>query len=308
MTMTLGQGKIWYDGKFVDWNNATTHVLSHVIHYGSSVFESMRCYKTKKGSAIFRVADHVDRLFDSAKIYRMRLPFSPDELCQAIIETVRVNNLQECYVRPFAFRGYGNMGVNPLSNPVHVAIAAWDWGKYLGQEAIEKGVSVKVSSWNKMAPNTIPSLAKAGGNYLNAQLAKMEAIEEGFEEAIILDIYGYVSEGSAENVFLVRNGVIFTPPTSASILAGMTRHCVFVIAKDLGIRIEQHLLPREALYIADEVFFSGTAAEITPVTSVDKIPIGDGKRGPITAQIQKHFFGVVRGEIEDTHAWLTHIQ
>lgn len=305
--MTLGQGKIWYDGKFVDWNNATTHVLSHVIHYGSSVFESMRCYRTKKGSAVFRLADHVDRLFDSAKIYRMPLPFSHDEFCQAIIETVRVNKLQECYVRPFAFRGYGNMGVNPLNNPVHVAIAAWDWGKYLGQEAIEKGVSVRVSSWNKIAPNTIPSLAKAGGNYLNAQLAKMEAVQEGFDEAIVLDVYGYVSEGSAENVFVVRNGVIFTPPTSSSILAGMTRHSVFVICKDLSIRIEQHLLPREALYIADEVFFSGTAAEITPVTSVDKIPIGDGKRGPITAQIQKHFFGIVQGEVEDTHAWLTYI-
>jgi len=305
--MTLGQGKIWYDGKFVDWNNATTHVLSHVIHYGSSVFESMRCYKTKEGSAIFRVADHVDRLFDSAKIYRMPLPFSPDELCQAILETVRVNKLEECYVRPFAFRGYGNMGVNPLNNPVHVAIAAWDWGKYLGDEALEKGASAKVSSWNKSAPNTIPSLAKAGGNYLNAQLAKMEAVQEGFDEAIVLDVFGYVCEGSAENIFIVRNGVIFTPPTSASILAGMTRHCVFVIAKDLSIRIEQHLLPREALYIADEIFFSGTAAEITPVTAVDKIPIGDGKRGPITTQIQKHFFGVVQGEIEDTHGWLTYI-
>jgi branched-chain amino acid aminotransferase len=305
--MTFGQGKIWYDGKFVDWNDATTHILSHVIHYGSSVFESMRCYTTKNGSAIFRVADHVDRLFDSAKIYRMPLPFSHDELCQAIIETVRVNKLQRCYVRPFAFRGCGNMGVNPLSNPVHVAIAAWDWGKYLGQEAIEKGVSVKVSSWNKVAPNTIPSLAKAGGNYLNAQLAKMEAVLEGFEEGIVLDVYGYVSEGSAENIFIVRNGVIFTPPTSASILAGMTRHCVFVICKDLGIRIEQHMLPREALYIADEVFFSGTAAEITPVTSVDKITIGDGTRGPITTQIQKHFFGIVQGEVEDTHGWLTYI-
>lgn len=303
--MTLGQGKIWYDGKFVDWNNATTHVLSHVIHYGSSVFESMRCYKTKKGSAVFRLADHVDRLFDSAKIYRMPLPFSPDELCQAILETVRVNKLEECYVRPFAFRGYGNMGVNPLNNPVHVAIAAWDWGKYLGDEALEKGASAKVSSWNKSAPNTIPSLAKAGGNYLNAQLAKMEAVEEGFDEAIVLDVFGYVAEGSAENIFIVRNGVIFTPPTSSSILAGMTRHSVFVICKELGIRIEQHLLPREALYIADEIFFSGTAAEITPVTSVDKIPIGDGKRGPITTQIQKHFFGIVQGEIEDTHGWLT---
>jgi len=305
--MTLRQGKIWYDGKLVEWNEATTHILSHVIHYGSSVFESMRCYKTSNGPAIFRLQDHVDRLFDSARIYRMTLSYTQDELCQAIIETVRVNNLEKCYIRPFAFRGYGEMGVNPLNNPVQVAIAAWDWGKYLGRQALEKGVSVRVSSWNKVAPNTIPSLAKAGGNYLNAQLAKMEAVEDGFEEGIMLDVYGYVSEGSAENIFIVRNGVIFTPPTSASILAGMTRHCVFVMAKDLGIRIEQHVLPREALYMSDEIFFSGTAAEITPVTSVDRIPVGDGKPGPITAQIQKHFFSIVQGGIEDTHNWLTRI-
>jgi len=307
MKMTLRQGKIWYDGKLVEWNEATTHILSHVIHYGSSVFESMRCYKTSNGPAIFRLQDHVDRLFDSARIYRMTLSYTQDELCQAIIETVRVNNLEKCYIRPFAFRGYGEMGVNPLNNPVQVAIAAWDWGKYLGRQALEKGVSVRVSSWNKVAPNTIPSLAKAGGNYLNAQLAKMEAVEDGFEEGIMLDVYGYVSEGSAENIFIVRNGVIFTPPTSASILAGMTRHCVFVMAKDLGIRIEQHVLPREALYMSDEIFFSGTAAEITPVTSVDRIPVGDGKPGPITAQIQKHFFSIVQGGIEDTHNWLTRI-
>lgn len=305
--MTFGQGKIWYDGKFVDWNDATMHILSHVVHYGSSVFESMRCYKTKNGSAIFRLRDHIARLFDSARIYRMPLPFTREQLAEAIIETVRVNNLEQCYIRPFAFRGYGNMGVNPLSNPIHVAVAAWDWGNYLGEEALEKGAAVRVSSWNKVAPNTIPSLAKAGGNYLNSQLAKMEAAVDGFDEAIILDVYGYVSEGSAENVFIVRNGVIFTPPTSASILAGMTRHSIFVIAKDLGVRIDQHLLPRESLYIADEVFLSGTAAEITPVTSVDRIPIGDGKPGPITLRIQKQFFALVQGEIEDTHAWLTYV-
>jgi branched-chain amino acid aminotransferase len=305
--MTFGQGKIWYDGKLVDWNDATTHILSHVIHYGSSVFESMRCYKTSKGPAIFRLDDHVDRLFDSARIYRMDFPYTKEELCQSIIETVKVNNLETCYIRPFAFRGYGNMGVNPRKNPVHVAIAAWDWGRYLGKDAMEKGAAVRVSSWNKIAPNTIPSLAKAGGNYLNAQLAKMEAVEEGFDEAIVLDVQGYVSEGSAENIFIVRNGVIFTPPTSSSILAGMTRHCVFVIAKDLGFRIEQHLIPRESLYISDEVFFSGTAAEITPVTSVDRIPVGDGKPGPLTLRIQKRFFDIVGGKFEDTHNWLTYV-
>jgi branched-chain amino acid aminotransferase len=305
--MTLGQGKIWYDGKFVEWSEATTHILSHVIHYGSSVFESMRCYKAKNGSAIFRLKDHVARLFDSARIYRMPMPLSEEDLYNVIIETVKINDLEKCYIRPFVFRGYGNMGVNPLNNPVHVAVAAWDWPEYLGKEAMESGAAVKVSSWNKVAPNTIPSLAKAGGNYLNSQLAKMEAVENGFDEAIVLDVYGYVSEGSAENVFMVKNGVIFTPPTSSSILAGMTRHCVFVIARDLSIRIEQHLLPREALYIADEIFFSGTAAEITPVTSVDKIAIGDGKPGPISLKVQKHFFDIVRGEVEDKHNWLTYL-
>jgi len=305
--MTFGQGKIWYDGEFVEWNEATTHIMSHVIHYGSSVFESMRCYKTATKPAIFRLQDHVARLFDSARIYRMTLPYTREELCAASIETVRVNKLEKCYIRPFAFRGCGDMGVNPMNNPIRVAVAAWDWGEYLGKEALEKGAAVMVSSWNKSAPNTTPSLAKAGGNYLNSQLAKMEAAEFGFDEAIMLDIYGYASEGSAENIFIVRNGVIFTPPTSSSILAGITRHCVFVVAKDLGIRIEQHLLPRESLYIADEIFFSGAAAEITPVTSVDKIPVGDGKPGPITLKIQEHFFRIVRGEVEDKHGWLTHV-
>ncbi len=305
--MTFGEGKIWYDGKLVEWNDATTHIMSHVVHYGSSVFESMRCYDTKKGSAIFRLEDHVARFCDSARIYRMALPFTQQQLCNAVIETVRVNNLNRCYIRPLAFRGCGNMGVNPINNPLHVAIAVWDWGRYLGNEALEKGVAVKVSSWNKFGPNTIPSLAKAGGNYLNSQLAKMEAVEDGFDEAIVLDVFGYVSEGSAENIFMIRNDVIFTPPTSSSILAGMTRHSVFLIARDLGIRIEQHLLPREALYIADEIFLSGTAAEITPVTSVDKIPVGDGKPGPISLKIQELFFRIVHGEVEDKHGWLTHI-
>lgn len=305
--MTFGEGKIWYDGKFVEWDDATTHIMAHVVHYGSSVFESMRCYGTKKGSAIFRLKDHVARFSDSARIYRMALPFTQEQLYNAIIETIRVNKFDKCYIRPFAFRGCGNMGVNPMNNPLHVAIAAWDWGRYLGNEALEKGVAVKVSSWNKFGPNTIPSLAKAGGNYLNSQLAKMEAVEDGYDEAIVLDVFGYVSEGSAENIFMVRNGVIFTPPTSSSILAGMTRHSVFVIARDLGIRIEQHLLPREALYIADEIFLSGTAAEITPVTSVDKIPVGDGKPGAISLKIQEHFFRIVHGEVEDKHGWLTYI-
>ncbi len=305
--MTFGKGKIWYDGKFVSWDEAKTHILSHVIHYGSSVFEGLRCYKTTRGPAIFRLSDHVDRMYDSAKIYRMEIPFSKDEFTKAIIETVRVNKLKECYIRPFAFRGYGKMGVNPLDNPVRCAVAAWGWESYLGKEALEKGVSVRISSWQRPAPNTIPSLAKAGGNYLSSQLITMEAKQDGFDEGIALDSYGFISEGSGENLFMVRHGAIYTPPTSSSILAGITRHSVFVLARDLGITIRQHVLPREALYIADELFFSGTAAEITPVTKVDNIVIGDGKRGPITEKIQREFLGIVRGKIEDRHGWLTHL-
>jgi branched-chain amino acid aminotransferase len=305
--MTFGKGKIWYDGKFVNWEDATTHILSHAIHYGSTVFEGMRCYKTKRGAAIFRLHAHMDRLYDSAKIYRMEIPFSKEEFCKAILDTLRENKLENCYIRPFVFRGYGQMGVSPLKNPIHCAIAAWEWGEYLGEGVLERGISVRISSWNRPAPNTFPSLAKAGGNYLNSQLIKMEAIQDGFDEGIALDAYGYVSEGSGENLFMVRNNVIFTPPTSCSILAGITRHTVFVLARDLNIRIEQHLLPREALYIADEVFFTGTAAEITPITAIDNIKIGKGVRGPITERIQNEFFRIIRGEVEDRHNWLTYL-
>jgi len=306
--MAFGQGKIWYDGKFVDWEEAKTHVLSHALHYGSSVFEGCRCYKTVRGPAIFRLKDHVDRLYDSAKIYRMDIPYSKTEFSKAIIDIVKVNNFEECYIRPIVFRGCGSsISVNPLNCPLCCVIAAWEWGAYLGEEGLEKGVSVRVSSWNRPAPNTFPSLAKAGGNYLNSQLIKMEAIQDGFDEGIALDSYGYVSEGSGENLFMVRNGVIYTPPTNSSILAGITRHSVFLLARDLEIRINQHVIPREALYIADEVFFSGTAAEITPVTKIDNILVGDGKRGPITEKIQNQFFGITGGEVDDRHGWLEHI-
>lgn len=305
--MTFGQGKIWYDGRFVDWKDANIHILAHVIHYGSSIFESMRCYKGEKGSAIFRLSAHIDRMYDSAKIYRMEIPYTKEEFAKAVVDTVKINNLKECYIRPFIFRGYGGMGVNPLNNPVDCAIAAWDWGAYLGEDALEKGASVCVASWRRPAPNTFPALAKAGGNYLNSQLIKMDSKEAGYEEGIALDYFGYVSEGSGENVFLVKNGVIFTPPTSSSILAGITRHSVFVIARDLGIRIEQHSIPRETLYIADEVFFTGTAAEITPVTIIDHIKVADGKRGPITKQIQDAFYNTVKNKTEDKHGWLTFI-
>lgn len=305
--MTFGSGKIWYNGKFVDWKDANTHILSHAIHYGSSVFEGIRCYKTKKGSAIFRLKDHICRLYDSAKIYRINIPYTKEESANAIIETVRINKLEECYIRPIVFRGYGEMGVDPSNCPVCYAIAAWNWGKYLGEDKIEKGISVRISSWRRPAPDTIPTLAKAGGNYLNSQLIKMEATADGFDEGIALDVNGYVSEGSGENIFMIRNGVIYTPPTSASILAGITRHCIFTIARDSGIRIEQHFLPRESLYIADEVFLTGTAAEITPVVKIDNIIIGTGTRGPITEKIQNIFFKIIQGEIEDKFGWLTYI-
>ena len=305
--MSFGKGKIWIDGKFVDWQDAKIHILSHALHYGSTVFEGARCYKTKTGSAVFRLEAHIDRLYDSAKIYRMEIPFTKEQFLQAAIETIKINKYEQCYIRPFVFRGYGPMGVNPLNNPLQCAIAVWEWGTYLGEGVLENGISAQVSSWNRFAPNTMPALAKAGGNYLNSQLIKMEASMNGFDEGIALDAHGYVSEGSGENIFIVKNDVIYTPPTSASILAGITRHSVFVLARDLGLRIEKHMIPRESLYIADEIFFSGTAAEITPVTKVDNIVVGKGGRGPVTKKIQDEFFGIIRGEKKDRHNWLTYV-
>lgn len=303
--MSFGQGKIWFDGKFVEWADAKCHVLSHVIHYGSAVFEGLRCYETKRGPAVFRLRDHVKRLYDSAKIYRMEIPYTQADFERAIIETVSINRLNACYIRPIVFRGLGAMGVNPKGCPIHCVVAAWSWGKYLGDEAMEKGVSVRISSWQRPAPNTFPTLAKAAGNYLNSQLIKVEAVNDGFDEGIALDHYGFVSEGSGENIFLVRNGAIYTPPSSSSILPGITRHCVITLARDLGIRIRQQVIPREALYIADEVFFSGTAAEITPVTRIDNIAIGDGRRGPITERVQSSFFAIIAGAEEDKYGWFT---
>jgi branched-chain amino acid aminotransferase len=299
--------KIWFNGTFVNWDDAKIHVLSHVVHYGSSVFEGMRCYATRRGPACFRLKDHVGRMFDSAKIYRMPLPYTREQISEAILQTIRVNKLQGCYVRPIAFRGYGEIGVNPMACPVDVVIAVWEWGKYLGAEAIEKGVAVRVSSWNRPAPNTFPTIAKAGGNYLNSQLVKMEALADGYTEGIALDVAGYVSEGSGENIFIIKNGAIYTPSTGASILPGITRHSVITLARDLGYRVTQRAIPREALYIADEVFFTGSAAEITPISSIDKIPIGNGVRGPITKRLQEEFFAITSGEKEDRHEWLTYV-
>mgnify|MGYP003344397283 CR=1 FL=1 len=295
---------IWMNGKQVKWDDAHVHVLSHVLHYGSSVFEGIRAYKTPKGTAIFRLGEHVERLAYSAKIYRMKLPFTTEQIERACLETVSVNRLEECYLRPLVYRGYDHVGVNPIGTPVEVAIAAYPWGKYLGDEALTKGVAVKIGTWARMAPNTLPAMAKAGGNYLNSQLLKLEAVHDGYAEAIALDVNGYVSEGSGENLFVVYKGELLTPPVSSSILAGITRASVISLAEELGYRVKMQVIPRELLYIADELFFTGTAVEVTPVTSVDRIAIGDGSRGPITQAIQDAFFGIVTGKVADRHGWL----
>ncbi len=299
---------IWMDGEFVPWNEAKIHVLSHVVHYGSSVFEGARCYKTPKGPAVFRLKDHTRRLFDSAKIYRMEIKYSEERINEAILETIRRNKLDECYIRPIVYRGYAELGVNPFKCPVQVAIAVWKWGKYLGDEAFERGVDVMVSSWTRMAPNTLPALAKAGANYMNSQLVKMEAIIYDYAEGIALDVNGYISEGSGENIFLIRDGIIYTPPLGASILAGITRDSVIKIAEDLGYKVKEQIIPREMLYICDEAFFTGSAAEITPIATVDKIPIGIGRKGPITAKLQEHFFGIIQGKYPDKWDWLTFVE
>jgi branched-chain amino acid aminotransferase len=300
--------KIWYNGELIDWDDAKIHVLSHVVHYGSSVFEGMRCYSTKKGPACFRMVDHVRRLFDSAKIYRMPIPYSQEEVTEAILSTIRANNLEACYVRPIVYRGYGTLGVDPSGCPVDVVVAVWKWGAYLGEEALEKGASVCFSSWNRLAPNTMPSLAKVGANYMNSQLIKMEALADGYAEGIALDTQGYVSEASGENIFLVKNGAIYTPSTGSSILPGITRHAIITLARDLGYTVTPRPIPRESLYIADEVFFTGSAAEVTPISQIDKVAIGNGARGPVTKALQDAFFGVVTGESEDPYGWLTYIQ
>ncbi len=298
--------KIWHNGRFIRWDEATIHVLSHVVSYGTSVFEGIRCYSTPSGPAVFRLREHVRRLVDSAKIYRMEnLGFSADQLAEAMLELVRVNKMDSCYIRPIVIRGYGEMGVNPLKNPIDVYVACWNWGKYLGEEALAEGVDVCVSSWTRIAPNTLPALAKAGANYMNSQLVKMEALANGYSEGIALDASGYVSEGSGENIFVVRDGKIHTPPLGASVLPGITRDSVLTLAGDLGIPVVENLVPREMLYIADEVFFSGTAAEITPIRSIDRIQIGKGRRGPIAEKLQKEFFAIINGAKPDRHTWLS---
>jgi branched-chain amino acid aminotransferase len=298
---------IWFNGELVPWEKATVHVLTHALHYGSSVFEGIRCYDTPKGPAIFRLAQHTRRLFDSAKIYRMELPYSQEQISAACKAVVRENGLQSAYLRPLVWRGYGEIGVFPLNNPVEAMIAAIEWGAYLGADALENGVDVAVSSWARVAPNTLPSMAKAGGNYLSSQLIVMEAQRHGYAEGIALDVSGNLSEGSGENLFVIRDGLIFTPPFTAALLPGITRDSVMTLARGLGYEVREQNLPREALYLADELFFTGTAAEVSPIRSVDGITIGAGKRGPITTAIQKTFFGLFNGETEDRWGWLEYV-
>ena len=297
--------KIWRDGQLVSWEDATIHVMSHVVHYGSSVFEGVRCYETPAGGAIFRAREHMRRLYDSCKIYRMSLGYSIDELVQALTDTVAANDLHECYLRPLVLRTGEQMGVYGAGVPIEVFIIAWKWGTYLGHEGVTNGVDVRVSSWRRAAPSSFPTMAKAGGNYLSSQLSKMEAKQDEYAEGIMLDSFGFVAEGSGENLFAVRDGCLYTAPLSAGILQGITRNSVVTIAKDLGIDVREQVLPREFLYVADELFFCGTAAEITPIRSVDRIDVGEGRPGPVTQRVQREYLGIVHGKIPDRHGWLT---
>ena len=302
-----GTGKIWMNGKLVEWKDATIHIASHVIHYGSGVFEGARCYATPKGSACFRLDAHMRRLQSSARIYRMDYPLDLAGWCGAVLDTIRVNAMKACYIRPLIYRGYETLGVNPLANPVDAAIMVWEWGAYLGADALEQGVDAKVSTWTRMAPNTLPALAKSTANYANSALIKMEAAADGYSEGIALDVNGQVSEGSGQNLFIVRDGTIYTPPLASSILGGITRDSVMTLARDLGWAVAESVFPREMLYLADEMFFVGTAAEVTPVRTVDRIQIGNGRPGPMTAALQQRFFDVINGEVPDTHGWLTYV-
>ena len=297
--------KVWMNGRLVDFADAKIHAFSHVFHYGSGMFEGIRVYKTKNGSAAFRLDEHIDRMYHSCKIYRMEIPYTRAQFRDALFETVHANGFDECYIRPVVYRGLGALGVNPFRSPVDVLIAVWRWGKYLGEEAIENGVDVCVSSWNRMAPNTFPAMAKATGNYLNSALIKMEAITNGYTEGIALDSAGRISEGSGENIFLVYGGRILTPPLAGAILPGITRDSIMTLARDTGYTVVEQQIARELLYVADEVFFTGTAAEVTPIRSVDRIPVGSGTRGPVTQRLQKEFFALLAGERDDPYGWLT---
>jgi len=299
--------KIWMNGNLVPWDEAKVHVGTHALHYGSCVFEGMRCYSTPKGSAVFRMKTHLDRMYNSAKIYRMPMPIAQEDVGRGVLDVIAANGLAACYVRPFAFRGYGALGVNPQPCPVEVVVMVWEWGQYLGSEALEAGVDVRIASWTRMAPNTLPAMAKVAANYMNSQLIKLEAMQDGYAEGIALDAEGFVSEGSGENIFVVQNGVLYTPPLASSVLPGVTRDTVITLARRLGIPVNEQRLPRELLYIAEEVFFTGTAAEITPIRSIDRIPVGHGARGPVAEALQRAFFDVVQCRVPDELDWLTFV-
>ncbi|HEY3706497.1 MAG TPA: branched-chain amino acid transaminase [Terracidiphilus sp.] len=296
---------IWHNGELIPWEKAQIHVMSHVVHYGSSVFEGIRCYAQENGAGVFRLSEHMQRLIHSAKIHRMPLPYNLAQLNDAVVELIEANGVTPCYIRPIAFRGYGEIGVNPLKSPVEVYMANFPWGKYVAGHG---GADVCISSWNRLAPNTMPSLAKAGANYMNSQLIRMEADINGYAEGIALDVNGYVSEGSGENIFIVRNGVLYTPPLANSALSGITRDSVLTIARHLGLTVIEQSIPRELLYISDEVFFTGTAAEVSPIRSIDRIVIGDGKAGEITRKIADEFFGIANGLKPDKFGWLTPVK
>jgi branched-chain amino acid aminotransferase len=298
---------IWFNGEFVPWDEAKVHVLSHVLHYGSSVFEGIRAYKLPTGTAVLGLKPHVDRLFFSAKVIRMQIPYTRAEIAEAIKATIRRNKQEACYIRPLVFRGYETLGVYPLNCPVETVIATWEWGAYLGPDAIEKGVDVAISSWRRMAPGTALPMAKIGGQYVNSQMVVMEARARGLAEGITLDVHGYVSEGSGENIFVIYDGSIYTPPLSASILGGITRRYAVTLLNDLGYQVHEQNISRDLLYAADEVFFTGTAAEITPIKTIDGLPVGEGTRGPITKKLQEEFFAITRGEKPDRYSWLTSI-
>ena len=297
--------KIWHNGKFINWDDAKVHVLAHSVGYGSAIFEGVRCYQTKQGPAVFRLREHIHRLFNSARIYRMDIPFTPDEISQANLDLVRINKIGACYLRPTVLRGYGSAGVNPEGCPIEVYLACWDWGKYLGEEAQQVGVDVCVSSWNRPAPNTLPQMAKASANYMNSMLIRLEAKANGYAEGIALDVNGRVTEGSGENLFVVADGKLFTAPLADGPLPGITRSTVMTLCQDLNIPVFEEQIPREMLYIASELFFCGTAVEITPIRSVDRIPVGNGTRGPITKRLQDEFFAITSGSKPDRHNWFS---
>ncbi|HVP91443.1 MAG TPA: branched-chain amino acid transaminase [Terriglobales bacterium] len=300
-------GFVWMNGRLVPWKDAQIHVASHVVHYGSSIFEGLRAYETPRGTGVFRLVDHTRRLYNSCKIYRIEVPYTQEQFNRAVVETIKANGLKSCYVRPIVYRGYKTLGVDPFPNPVDCAILVWEWGQYLGPEAQESGVDVCISSWWRMAPNTFPALAKSGANYMNSQLIKMEALLDGYAEGIALNIRGHISEGSGENLFLVRDGDVYTPPLSSSVLPGITRASAMTLLGEMGVRVVEDTIPREMLYIADEVFFTGSAAEITPIRSIDRIVIGSGKRGPLTKKLQEAFFAYVNGKREDAYGWFTFV-